>query len=505
MTWSTAQPERVPTGIAGLDRVLEGGLLRGGVYIVAGPPGCGKTILGNQVCFHHAASGKKCVFLTLLAESHARMFTHLQRMTFFDEALIADNIHYLSAFKVLEEQGLEALFTVLRKTVEAERPTVLVIDGLTSVDESAWREYKKLIHELQVVTAMTGCTAILLSSSERRLPFRPEHTMVDGIIEITVQVQKLQLLRHLEVRKLRGAKQIGGEHTLDISDEGVTVWPRFESELTADADPPVPDSGRMPIGIPDFDKMLCGGLPKNSVTTVLGPSGSGKTILGLQFLVEGARNGQPGLLFGFYERPKTLLAKSKRIGLALEQAVAADQIQLMWRRPVEGVIDMIGHQLLSEVRRRGVQRLFIDGMQGFQVAVDSPDRIRDVFSTLADALEREGVTTIYSMETADLFGPRIEVPVSGTSQTTHNIILLRHVELNASLYRLISILKVRESDYDPAIREFKITDDGLVVSNAFTRAEQILSGLAHGPKPNKLRSLLHRASSMARRGASNGS
>jgi len=64
------------------------------------------------------------------------------------------------------------------------------------------------------------------------------------------------------------------------------------------------------------------------------------------------------------------------------------------------------------------------------------------------------------------------------SALADNIILLRHVELRSQLYRLISILKVRDRAYDGAIREFQITDRGVVVADTFDSAEQILTGAA---------------------------
>ena len=82
MSDQSAPPERRQTGIPGLDRILDGGLLEAGVYIVQGPPGAGKTILANQACFHHASEGGRAVYITLLAESHSRMFGHLRRMAF---------------------------------------------------------------------------------------------------------------------------------------------------------------------------------------------------------------------------------------------------------------------------------------------------------------------------------------------------------------------------------------------------------------------------------------
>ena len=75
--------EKLPTAIPGLDTILHGGLPRGGIYIVQGTPGSGKTILGNQLCFHHAARGGQALYVTLLAESHARMLLHIGQLDFF--------------------------------------------------------------------------------------------------------------------------------------------------------------------------------------------------------------------------------------------------------------------------------------------------------------------------------------------------------------------------------------------------------------------------------------
>src|SRR3982750_23086 len=92
----TSKLTRVPTGVAGFDRILHGGFFEGGLYIIAGPPGAGKTILGNQLCFHHVASGGRAIFMTMLTESHSRMLAHLGPLSFFDPASIGRTLHYLS-------------------------------------------------------------------------------------------------------------------------------------------------------------------------------------------------------------------------------------------------------------------------------------------------------------------------------------------------------------------------------------------------------------------------
>src|SRR3954469_25897348 len=133
----TRRMERVDTGIPGLDTILNGGLFKGGVYIVEGAPGSGKTILGNQICFHRAARGDSTIYITLLAESHTRLISHLRSMDFFRPDLISSSIYYISAFKVLEEGGLVGLLKSIQQAVHQREASFVVLDGLVSAEEFA--------------------------------------------------------------------------------------------------------------------------------------------------------------------------------------------------------------------------------------------------------------------------------------------------------------------------------------------------------------------------------
>jgi circadian clock protein KaiC len=478
--------ERIQTGIPGLDPILEGGLLKGAVYIAQGPPGAGKTIFGNQICYNHARSGGQAIYITLLAESHARMLAHLRRMSFFDPALVPERVYYMSGFKVLEAEGLDGLATAMRRAITSRKASLLVLDGFVSAEEASLtpKELKKFIHEIQSITAMTECTALLLSSTDRPTALQPEQTMVDGIIELTDDATRLTSLRYITVKKMRGVDQVRGKHTLQITNDGIVVRPRIETQLqgpTTDGEM-TPGGERIAFGIPGLDRMLRGGLPSNSVTMLLGPSGSGKTITGIHFLTEGARRGEPGVYFGFFERPAALREKSARMNLEVAELHDKGLLDVVWQRPIEGVIDILGERLISTIKRLKARRLFIDGINGFELALDDfPERIRGVLSALTEELERLGVTTVYSAETYDLFGPMIKPPIRGISAVTQNIIMLRYVELRSELHRLVSILKVRDSEYDASIRELHITDRGVDVGEKFESADRILTGSALRP------------------------
>jgi len=478
----TRKLERIDTGIPGLDTVLDGGLFSGGVYVVEGSPGAGKTILGNQICFHRAQRGDSTIYITLLAESHTRLIAHLRGMAFFRPELVSSSIYYVSAFKVLEQHGLDGLLKSVQESLHARQASFVVLDGLVSAEELApsARDFKKFIHELQTICGMTSCTVLLLSSTERSSEFRAEHTMVDGVIELGDTMVGVQSLRYVQVRKMRGTSQLRGRHALEISSAGIKVRPRIETLLRGpDEDDPAPRAvAQADFGVVGLDAMLRGGLPGGSNTLVLGPSGSGKTMLGLQFLAAGVGHEQVGLYVGFYERPFSLVAKGARLGLGLAAAREAGLLHLFWEAPIEGVLDAVVERVLRAVVEHRVKRLCFDGLHGFRHHAEYPERTRAVFSALADELTRRGVTSLFTLEIPGLVGAALEVPIDGVSALCDNLVLLRHVELRSQLYRLISILKVRDRDYDGAIREFQITDRGVIVADTFDSAEQILTGAA---------------------------
>jgi circadian clock protein KaiC len=476
-----APSARRPTGIAGLDRILEGGLLTSGVYIVQGPPGAGKTILANQACFHHASNGGHAVYVTLLAESHSRMFGHLRRMAFFNEAAIPDHVYYIGGYSTLASEGLEGLVALIRGAIQKHKATLLIIDGLISAQESSPtdRDFKTFLVEIQTLADLTECTVMLLTNTERATGFFPEHTMVDGVLHLTDELSELRPLRHVRVLKLRGSAPLRGLHSVRITDNGLEVRPRIETSFLhgTGGEASVGSGAKLTFGVAELDTMLRGGLREGSITMLLGSSGSGKTLLGMQFLSEGIKQGERSLYFGFYERPEAILAKCRRVGIGgLAQGVEDGLAQILWHRPVEGVIDELGESLIQTVREFRPHRLFLDGIEGFERAADFPERLSHVYSAIAQELEGLGVTTLYTTETRELFSRSIQVPIHGLSAATQNIILLRHVEHRASMLRVMVILKVRDDDYDPRMREVQITDAGIRLLDTFAAEFQVASG-----------------------------
>jgi circadian clock protein KaiC len=468
MTESTAQSlDRLPSGIPGLDTVLGGGFFRSGVYIVHGLPGSGKTILANQLCYSHVAAGGRAVYVTLLAESHARMLQHLRPLAFFDESVIPDRLSYISAFHDLEADGLKGLMAVLRREMRSRNVSVLVLDGLVAAAEAAQtdRELKKFIHEVQTSAVFHGCTVFLLTSgSPQRV--NAEHTMVDGLIELEDRLYDVRSERALQVRKFRGAGSLRGKHAFRIGDDGIRVFPRIEARFTEPPGDGVVGSA-LSTGIASLDALIdAGGWPETSATVVVGSSGTGKTTLGLHFL-SACTPEQPGLLFGFFESPARVHAKARALGLDFAGLARAGALHLVWHAQGEHVLDELAHRLLAEVDARGIRRLVIDGLSGFFESAVTPERTGRFFSCLANELRRRGVTALMTLETIDAVGSAVATPF-GVSGFVDNLVFLRFAEARGEIKRLLSLTKMRDSHASNGVHELLIEATGMRIARLFT-------------------------------------
>jgi len=265
--------------------------------------------------------------------------------------------------------------------------------------------------------------------------------------------------RELEIRKFRGSSYLRGGHAFTITSAGVHVHPRLEAAFQDPSRHDPCDSGRVATGIPTLDDALHGGLVCASSTVMFGPTGVGKTSLGLHFLNESSHQ-EPGLLFGFYETPPRIHLKAKTLGLDLESKEREGVLELQWYPPTERILDALGHRLLSTVERRGVKRLFVDGLDGFVKAAAPTERVTHFMSALTNQLRVLGVTVIYTSEMNILFSDQIELPIAGVSSLVENIFLLRFLQEKAEVIRTLSIIKTRDSAYDQAIREYIISGHG---------------------------------------------
>ena len=482
------RPAQVPTGVPGLDRLLNGGLRAGGLHVVLGGPGAGKSVLAHQIGANLIREGGKVLYLTALVETHQTLMSQARTFSFFDPASVPGSFYYASLFPALARGGLTAAREELSRLVAHHAPSLAIVDGVHALKAAAEgrMEYQQFMHEMEAQAAIAGMTTLLLAHPpEGGIAIDPTFTIADAILEMDSQEVRWRQVRFFAVAKMRGVAHIGGWHTFRITPDGVHIYPRVES-LTAhmeahvvNAAPPPPPDGPTSTGIEGMDEMLGGGLDRETATLVVGTPGSGKTITGLAFLHEGVRAGEPGLFIGYHETPEVVVEKGEGVGFPLRRAVEEGLLHVYWKAPTELLADLEIERLLALIDEHGIRRVVIDGLEDLRHAVIPRERELFVITALTNLLRERGVTTVMMHDLQRVAGESFDMPMPELSAVMDNALHLRYVEQKGEMKRLIVVLKMRARMHDHSLREFIITDKGLAVGKAFSKADTALLGVAH--------------------------
>ena len=471
--------ERVLTGVPGLDSILGGGLLPGGLYMVQGPPGAGKTILAAHLAFNQTATGNRAAFVTLLSESHDRLLQYLQPLTFFREEHIGDRLVFLSGHQAIVDGEVESLLQLLVNAIKQQAATFLVVDEISTA-YALCRDaltFRRFLHRLQAFMQAYRCTGVLLTTG-RAVERDFLAPVVDGFVELKRVTSGLREARALRAGKSRGGLHLEGWHYYRITGDGVAVYPRTElvhgmTRAPLGDEPPI----RMPTGLARLDAMLRGGLSPGTVLLVVGPTGSGKTLLSLSFALAGR---EPSVYVGFYESPPELIRKARRVGLLAAQETA-EAVKILWQPPQEGLIDVVAERTIEAVDRVAARRVIVDGLGGLQAMALFPSRLGRFLSALMNELRNRGAAVVFTAEPAELTLFGHARTGSGLSVVADSVLNLRYVHARGELRRLLSILKVRDSDYETAVHEFQITNDGITVAESPISAATLLGNRVTSP------------------------
>lgn len=452
--------EKLSTGIEGLDRLTDGGFQRGSAYIVQGPPGAGKTILANQFCYSHVRAGGRALYMSLLAESSTRMLNYVRRLAFFEEAAVPDRLEYISGYGVLEREGLPGLSKLIQHELKRHQATAMVLDG-TFVAQSvaSEQEFRSFIHGLQGVAAAADAVLVMLTHQARQAN-SPEHTMVDGWIEMSNDTVGYRAVQNIQVRKQRGANILTGKHSFRISEQGIAVFPRAESCVNT-----VPSTAHqtssLSTGLQDLDQLLGGGIPAESATILLGPTGSGKTTLGLHFLSQASKD-EPALMFGFYETPAQLNLRARGLGLDLDQLIDSGAVHIVWQPPADVIPDEIVHDIVRRARALGARRVLLDGLIPLRDGLIDRIRLPYLINALSRQLRDMRATVLYTMEIREL-GLDSMMPSDELSAMIDNVLLFNITRHEQAARRFLSVVKMRSRDFDPHTQPFHIGDSGFAM------------------------------------------
>ncbi len=241
------------------------------------------------------------------------------------------------------------------------------------------------------------------------------------------------------------------------------------------------DTPRTPTGCAILDRMLGGGLVEGYCAVVEGSPGTGKTTLGLQFLIEGCKRGEPGIAITFEEFPEQYYDNAEQLGWDLRKLEAQGLLKIQFSDPItflEGLEDIDGH-IAELVDEMGAKRILVDSVSHFERLTGDASTLRRIETDLVHALKREGLTSILLKENPHVLGGW-DKGDNRIAFIADALILLRYIELDSEIKRGIVILKMRGSDHEKEIRQYKIQPNGIVVGEPFQGVAGLFVGAARG-------------------------
>lgn len=219
--------QRAPTGIPGLDEMIQGGFPVPSTILVAGEPGTGKTTLSVQSLFHTAREGGTGIYLAAISEPPWVVQSFLSNFAFYDTELVdANKVVFADVGSSLVYEP-ENLMDRLQHVVETYQPTRLVIDPITPIREIMERKGindREFMHNLFAYLKTLSCTTLITSEQNyATIPSSLEGYMVDGVIVMSYPEEEGIRRKYLEVLKFRGTDHVTGRQLLDITSEGMSV------------------------------------------------------------------------------------------------------------------------------------------------------------------------------------------------------------------------------------------------------------------------------------------
>jgi circadian clock protein KaiC len=434
---------RLATGVTNLDAVLGGGLPKGSVTIVSGPPGSGKTVLTQQICFHNASARSRVLYFNTLSEPTAKTLRYLAQFSFFDRKKLEDGVRFVDLGVMLRSKGLAGAAELVMQHIKKVKPAIVVIDSFKAFDDlsTSPEELRKFGYEMAVQLMAWQATALLLGEyGERESAENPLFSIIDGLITLSQRESSGENQRFLRVVKMRGTAHSRDEQTFVISEAGCQLFaPRIAIHRQAAAGP----LERLKTGLPRLDELLGPGIPLGSSILLCGVAGTGKTVLSLEFVYRGALAGEKGILFSFEETEERLRATARALGWDLDHEIERGMIQLVFIPQPDIMVESDLLMIRERVEAMNARRVVLDSVSVFLHKIKDAQVCREKVFHLSSIIQNAQAVGLFTTDIP--YGAR-QISRFGVEETVvDGVIVLSSTEEGMERQRYIEIYKLRNT------------------------------------------------------------
>ena len=473
-------PPRIPTGIDGLDLILEGGLPRGGLYLVEGQPGSAKTTLALQYLLTGVARQEPALLVSLsetknelvtFAASHGWSLADIDIMDLSDLRRIMGEQGNQSVFHSSEVELMDAI-KLIRSRIAETRPMRIVIDSLSEFrhlagDDATYRLNMDALKPYLIDDDRTVVMVDTLSSPDNFAL----HTLVHGVINLSFSSPEVgPYRRQLRIQKIRGVKFREGLHDFEVLTGKVAVYPRLVPASKTERR----SSGQAASGIDALDSILGGGLDRGTSTLIMGPAGSGKSTLASQFAFAAGKRGEKVAMYLFDEHLGTMLARSDGVGMDLSVPLSEGSLTVQAIDPMELSPGKFAHLVQTSVER-GATMIVIDSLTGYMTSMGDQGQLTLQIRNLLSYLTERNVATLLISVQHGLLGAA-DAQGENISYIADNVVLLRYYEHRGDVRRALSVFKRRSGPHERTIRDIEFSSAGICVGPPLTKFRGVLRG-----------------------------
>jgi circadian clock protein KaiC len=298
-----------------------------------------------------------------------------------------------------------------------------------------------------------------------------EQYLADTVLVVRNVLTGESRRRTVEVLKMRGAPHRRGQFAFTVvPGQGVVVLPlggvqELDQRSTVT---------RVTSGNPEVDQLCGGGFFRDSIVLVSGATGTGKTLLVTEFLAGGVAQGERSLLFAFEESHDQLHRNARGWGHDFWPAEEAGTLKVLSTYPQVATLEDHLVTIKRAVEEFNPDRIAVDSLSALE-HVGSETSFREFVIGLTSFVKARQTVGLFTASTDALLGGS-SITETNMSMVTDSIVILRYVEVFGSIKRALTVLKMRGSDHDHELREYRIDGTGLHIGEPFRTVAGILSG-----------------------------
>ena len=478
---STWQIPKAPTGIRGLDEITMGGLPRGRPTLVSGPAGAGKTLLAIEFLVRGALEYSEPGVFVAFEESLEDLAANVASLGFDLVGMQKRKLLAIEEIRMgsdpLIETGdfdLEGLFLRLAAAVDSVSAKRIVLDTVEVLFSGIPNPaiVRGELIRLFGWFKERGLTALITGEQGVGLLTRHglEEYVADCVLVLDHRITDQLSTRRLRIAKYRGSLHGTNEYPFLIGRKGMSVLPITSLELQHSV-----SSARVASGIDRLDHMLGGGVFRGSSVLITGGSGAGKTTLAATYALAACRRGERALFVSFQESQPQVLRNMKCAGIDLAPHVKSGRLRFFSSRPTEYGLEMhliSIHQIVDEFKP---ELVVIDPISDFG-SLGTFNEIRATLTRLIDYLKNSQITAVLT-ELRSLWGDSEPIE-TGAASIMDSWIALTPMDSGGERNRCITVVKSRGTAHSNQMREYRITDDGVEIIDAYLGLGEVLTGSA---------------------------